>query len=612
MSSDQGDAQTKSAFDLRYAAASGVVDSELRLVAAMGRDQVQASGSIADPVPLREALSALYAVVQSDARYKPKDRTAYLAYQRMRKQTAGLSNWAAQQAYFDWLARNDPNAWVMLDPIVTVHPDALLLEVFSKDEGCYGQLALDWSAVELDGSVSPGTTHVDFSTALFDGIQRMRSYRDTRLKIGAESVAVSAGDEQVIEKRIQVPDSWLRGLLQVQSASTLAQAAFSIAPMDLYNALRQLRMNKDQKRKGRAVRVELVPGEPVRLVLEPWETVVECGGANYGGRTAQVFRIWGRRRLMLMRRFLPFVESIDVRLMGSGLPNFWVLRAGPISLTLGLTGFTAVNWSRSLSFDVLLPRPAEQTAEMKKVLDLLTKKWVASRAEVEEATKLKPADALRALQASCQAGLVMYDVARDVYRLRPLTAEPLDPERLRYRNERERAAHDLLATSGAVKQTHENRIHGEGLEITGKVAVAAEKREYRPQMLIAEDGAVRRAECSCAFYRKNKLKSGPCAHLIALRVQFARLTVKRAAQRGKARKTVVTETRTYVRRHPRGETVYQLSLDRARLKVRWGERAADPRLQSLVFDDVDGARAAYFERVDALEADGFLDASAAG
>jgi hypothetical protein len=41
-------------------------------------------------------LSALYAVVGSDYRYQPKDRTQYLAYLRMKKETATQSVWQAQ------------------------------------------------------------------------------------------------------------------------------------------------------------------------------------------------------------------------------------------------------------------------------------------------------------------------------------------------------------------------------------------------------------------------------------------------------------------------------------------------------------------------------------
>ena len=610
----EGDADpTRTAFAQRYAGQSTLAgDSDrLALFADLDRDPVKAEARVTDPVALREALSALYAVVQSDFRYKPKDRTALMAYRRMRQQSATLSAWAAQKAYFDWLSRNDPLAWMVLDPVVTVQPDAVIFEVFSKDEGSYAQLTVDAKALEFDGTPTYGTTNVDFSKTLFDGVQRMRSYRDTRLSIGRDAVALETDDAEVVEKRIQVPDAWLRGFLQVQSAATLAETSFSLAPVDLYNALRHLRLNGDTRRGGRAVRVELVPGENPRLVLEPWETVIETSKGVYAGRTPQVVRIWGRRRLMMLRRFLPFVDSIDVHLLGSGLPGFWVLRAGPLTFTLGLTGFTSANWSRSLTFDVLLPRPDGAEDGRTAVLDWLKANWLGKAAAIAKATSLKPADARSVLQALCQEGLVMFDLARDVFRLRPLSAEPIDPARLAFRNPRERDAHDLLAKKDAVKLVKENRIYGQGIELTGKVNVASEKREYRPQMLVGGEGRVRKAECTCKFYRANKLKEGPCAHIYAVRLAHARLEAKRAAQRGGGRSTVTVETRTYSRRKGANEAIYQLGLDRTRLRIRWGNRGdASLRLQQLVFDTPADARSAYFARIDDLEASGFLDATA--
>ena len=56
-----------------------------------------------------------------------------------------------------------------------------------------------------------------------------------------------------------------------------------------------------------------------------------------------------------------------------------------------------------------------------------------------------------------------------------------------------RIAHDLLTRRGAVKIVTENRIPGTGLELTGKVVVAEDRREYRPQMLLADEGQVSRA-----------------------------------------------------------------------------------------------------------------------
>lgn len=605
----------RSDVSLGYAGASQVVAdggvATLTLFGNVHRSALKGSGTVKDPLLLREALSALHAVVKSDFRYVPKDRTAYLAYKRMRQQASALSLWEAQRAYVDWLQRNDPLAFAVLDPIVSVHPDELSFEVFSKDEGSYAKLSVDWSA--LGGpppDLVPGTTNIDFSDALFDGVQRMRSYRETRLSVSRDVVGVAtAGTPEVLEKKVTLPDTWLRGFLQVQSAGTLPRTAVRLAPIDLYNVLRHLRLHADPKKGGRGVRVELVPGEKPRLVLEPWELVLPSNAGPYAGRTPQVVRIWGRRRLMLLARLLPFVESVDLHLLGTGLPSFWVLRAGAFTFTLGLSGFTSANWAQAVSFDLLLPRRASDAGTLDKVQKHLAKAWVATGAEIAAATKLEPGKVQEALQVGCQRGLFMFDVACEAYRFRPLTGEALDPARFEFRNDRERRAHDLSAEKGAVKIVTENRIHGEGLELTGKVHVAAEKREYRPALLVDDEGRVRKAECTCAFFRKHQLKEGPCEHLVALRLAEAREEQRRKAQRGADRSHVVLETRTYARRRDQGEDVYQVALDRQRVKIRWGLRGAPQRVQSLVFNSVEEAQAAYFARVDDLEKRGFLDAT---
>jgi predicted DNA-binding WGR domain protein len=610
--------QKRTTITLRYAGASQVVaeggGATLQLFGEAQRGDVRGGGVIQDPLLVREALSALHEVVKSDFRYVPKDRTAYLAYRRMKQQAAGLSLWEAQRAYVDWLSRNDPMAFAVLDPIVSVHPDELFLEVFSKDEGSYAKLGIDWSAIAGGGEKACGTTNIDFSDGLFAGVQRMRSYRETKVTIGRDAVALATSDggaaSEVIEKKVNVPDTWLRGFLQVQSAGTLPRTVVKIAPIDLYNVLRHLRLNADPKKGGRGVRVELVPGEPPRLVLEPWEIVLATTHGPYTGRTPQVVRIWGRRRLMLLKRLLPFVQEIDLHLLGSGLPSFWVLRAGAVTLTLGLSGFTSANWAQAVSFDLLLPRKAAEAGVVEKVDAYLQKHWIAPAAKIAADLKLEPARVLEALQVGCQRGQLMFDVAREAYRFRPLTGAPLDPGRFEFRNDRERRAHDLCAEKGAVKIVTENRIHDVGLELTGKVAVAAEKREYRPELLLDDDGRVKKAECTCAFFRKHQLKEGPCEHLVALRLAEAREEALRRAQRGAARSAIVIETRTYAKRHDKGEDVYQVALDRRRVKVRWGLRGQPARVQALVFNSVEEAQAAYFARVDDLERRGFLDATA--
>jgi hypothetical protein len=578
------------------------------------REPVRLHATVKDPLRFREAMSALHAIVGSDYRYVPKDRTAYAGFVRMRRQSQNLGVWQAQQAYFSWLVRNAPGASLPLDPVVTVHPDQIAFEVFSKDEGTYAKLGVERGALEVEGAVAFGTTNIDFSQSLYDGVQQMRSYRRTRLTIGPEAIKLAtpeAGPKgEVLEKRINVPDSWLRGFLQVQSAAALPTDTLAVAPVDLYNLLRHLRLHADHKGKRRGLRIELIPGEFPRLVLEPWEKVLSVTSEPYRGRSPKIVRVWGRRRLMLIRRMLPFVERAEVHLLGSGLPSFWVFRAGDFTLTLGLTGFTSANWSQAVSFDLLLPRKAQPPKLLEGVIDHLERKYFASANEIGAATGLKGAALVETLQAGCQQGRLMFDLAAGVYRLRRLTDAPLDLHRLEFRSQRERIAHDLLVRRGAVRIASENRIATVGLELTGSVTVEEDKRDYRPQMLLGDEGQVSRAECTCTFFRKQGLKAGPCVHLIALRLAYA----EREARRLKGQEgpqAVLAETRTYSRRDERGEEeVVQVSLQRQRLKIRRGMAGQAMRLQTLTFNSPDEAREAYFAQVSALNARGYLDATA--
>jgi hypothetical protein len=243
---------------LSYAGASRVLTvgdaATVEMYGNILRSQVRFDAVVKNPLRFREALSALYGVIGSDYRYAPKDRTQYIAYLRLKRDAAPLGVWHAQQAYFAWMLRNDPNALTILDPVVSVHPDQITFEVFGKDESTYACLAFKKEAF-TEPTTANGTTNIDFSDALYASVQQIRGYRSTRLALGHDGgKATSETRKEVLEKKIQVPDSWLRGFLQVQSAATLPFDHVQLSPMDLYNVLRHLRMNGDRKGKKRGLR----------------------------------------------------------------------------------------------------------------------------------------------------------------------------------------------------------------------------------------------------------------------------------------------------------------------------------------------------------------------
>ena len=186
------------------------------------------------------------------------------------------------------MLRNDPLAALILDPVITVHPDQVIFEVFSKDESTYAYLAFDRDALRRrPATPAYGTTNIDFSQALFDGVQQMRGYRETRLHVGRDGVEGRhrpAARRRCSRRRSRSPTRGSAGSSRCSRPRRCRSTTFRLAPMDLYNVLRHLRMNGDRKGKRRGLRFELVPGEQPRLVLEPWETVLTATGERVHGQ----------------------------------------------------------------------------------------------------------------------------------------------------------------------------------------------------------------------------------------------------------------------------------------------------------------------------------------
>ena len=215
-----------------------------------------------------------------------------------------------------------------------------------RDESTYARLAVPFTTFDRIDAFECGTTNIDFSPQLHRELERMRSYRRTQFNIEPSGLTV-AGDTGLAhkEKKIDLPDSWVMGFLQVHSAMTLGLTHFAMEPVDLFNICRYLRRHRTRS-SPRALRYEMEPGQPVRAVLEPWEHVIELGQASkFTGLKPQKVRTWGRNRLQILRRLLPVCKKLDVYLAGYGLPSIYVLDLGGFTFTLALSGWTDNDWT---------------------------------------------------------------------------------------------------------------------------------------------------------------------------------------------------------------------------------------------------------------------------
>lgn len=508
------------------------------------------SGELRKGIAFREAISALHDVVVSDMRFKPKDKTAYkewaakqeqidweqVAAQRVTvaKQMKDLREridvlarrsaerlapfYKAKRAYFDYLYQKDRDAWFVLDPVITVHPDEIFFECFSQDESSYGRLGASYGVFHKVGDFACGTTNIDYSSALYDEFQKIRSYKTTRFEVDPSGFGVQTqGEHDFKEKKIDLPDSWVRGFLQVNSAMGLPARTFELHPMDVHNLCFVLRRHKE-KRGPRSMRYKLTPGEPVKVVFDPWGIEVVCRRTTYHGKDKEEIRVWGRRRLHILERLIPVTNKFTVHLLGQGLPSFYVADLGDMTFTLGLSGWSANDWSTSGNFDLLAPRAEVDDFTKRSVFDALKEKWLDTPDDLAKRVGLSRTAVLGALGAWTQAGRAMFDLAKGVYRARELSREPLPMELLRFANPREEAATRLLQGNG-VQSTMRAAADG-SMELTG--TVKDRSHTHRASLSIDADARITRGECDCNFYQQNKLYKGPCEHMLALRMQDAR------------------------------------------------------------------------------------------
>ncbi len=546
--------------NLKYAAESAISQSprgaEIGLATNTLRENVYFSGVLGRPVLLREALGVLRSVVVSDLKFHPKDRPRYRAWleeqdrrflsnlgirsekarQELERLNARLDDLnrrsekrrevfhQARSRYLQFALENDYEKFFILDPVITVHPDEIFFEAFSRDESSYARLGVAHAHFEDAGPFACGTTNIDFSTGLADGLERIRGYRTTRLAVGPMGLAVAAqtksGVEIHREKKVELPESWLRGFLQVQSAMTLALKHFVMAPVDLYNICRYLRLHRTRT-SPRALRYEMEPGKKVRAVLEPWGHGIELT-CLHDGPPASI-RTWGRDRLRVISRLLPQTRRIDVYLAGFGLPSFYVLDLGGATFTLGLSGWTDNDWTGGGKFDLLTRRLAGAASDLMTVYEVLRSRRVARDFELAQETGLGLEKCRSAASHLCQLGRAIYDLACGAYRHRDLFFDPFTPQ------EAAAAVKPVVSEKApeakAARQIFEaervrviaRRPVTTGFKLSGSARGESGPR-VRPLLHVDHEGKIIEASCTCAHFKSHALTKGPCEHVLALRL----------------------------------------------------------------------------------------------
>ncbi len=431
--------------------------------------------SVADPATGRVGLETSGGVTTTGRVAHPRFFTGFLA--AAEQAATGLLAVAdvAQARYYN------PQLTVLRDPVVTCGGDRLRFESFS---GCCGVYArLDVLSGALDGEViDRGTTNVDVNGALREALARVGGGDPLRLTVGPDELAVTTLDGPVVEKKVPLPERWLRGFTEVQVITAAFDPRAELPAIEAVRFLRSLPRPRGRSRAS--VALWAVPaGRSLRLSARPVPGAV-C--------------LPGPERLETLLPLLRFARSLraygPVAAAGSPpLASAWELELPEMRLVLTLSpeprrGFSGEGAALHALADDDTAADADLVGALLAFEPRVEVDLLAERAGL-------PADRIRAALAQLgTAGRVGFDVTEAAYFHREL---PYDPDRVERMNPRLRNARALVE-AGAV------RLRGDLATVT--VDDHAQRVRFTP------DGA---ASCTCPWWAKYRGSRGPCKHVLA-------------------------------------------------------------------------------------------------
>lgn len=380
-----------------------------------------------------------------------------------------LSN-VAQSRY------HQPNLAYLRDPVATSHGDRVRFESFS---GCCGVYArMDVLEGGLDGDIlGRGTTNVDINPPLREALARVGGVEPMRVEIGADEMAIDTLDGRVVERKVPLPERWVRGFAEV---APIVSGMRERAVLDAVEARRFLR---GLPRSASAPLWVVSSGRGLRVTSRPAPGAVSLAGPSRLEsmipllRFASGLRVWG-----------PDVES-----RSHPAASAWELVLGDARYVLVISPDATRGFSgEGAALHLLADEDADRVAEY--VGDELAWDPTIAHDALASATGLAADQVATGLAQLGASGRVGFDLAEEAYFHREL---PYDTD-VEKANPRLRNARRLVE-SGAVR-------------IEGSRAVVTVDDHVQHVAL----GDV--TSCTCQWWGKYQGTRGPCKHVLAVQI----------------------------------------------------------------------------------------------
>ncbi|SFC13540.1 hypothetical protein [Clostridium uliginosum] len=433
-----------------------------------------------------------------------------------------------EKDFWKFIKDRDLDLWFVLDPVITVHPDMVSFEAFSVDESTYGCLSIDMEEFELLQKPSLGTTNIDFSAKLAKEIERFRTYSDVELSVNPEGFAVDTGVmPEHMEKKIDLPETWIKGFNQVSSAASLGGIDIELSPIDMYDICSFLRRHK-AKKSPRYMKWVLEPNKPVKIIFEPFGTVLTLK-AIYTGEKKREEKMWGRRRWLVLEKIIPLSKSFKVRLLGFGMPQFITADMGTMKMTIGFSSWSSNDWVKGTAFNILGGFIGDGNYD--KVYKLLKEKRYASMESIYDNLNEDSKSVNKAgIGMLLRRGEGYYDAVNDNIRFRKLCNAPIPKElyettdiELKVQEHIDEGMDNFrvrMSDDNEFIFTHSLKMPNSKYKKWKYYRTDDYNREFdltETLLTIDEDGQISKVKCNCREFNKGPRNiSAPCAHILAL------------------------------------------------------------------------------------------------
>jgi len=363
------------------------------------------------------------------------------------------------------------------DPVATVGTDAVRFEGFSACCSAYIRLDVDEGA--LDVAVRrKGTTNVDFGPELRGALASVTRDTELEIGIGAEAVEIAKDGERIVEKKVPLPQRWVKGFAEVQVAIAGMVPSFSVSRIAAQRFLRGLPRGKNDQQ----VWVSAA-GPTVRVVARESNGSVPLRSSH---------------RLRVLEPLAGFADSLDVHVNRTTGSTSWALNFGTQRLWLVLN---AEPWRGFSGDGGLLSRMARaDKTGMAAVKAQLNWQDLIEPAKLAAKTGLTPEAVGGALAELAAGGQVGFDLDRGGYFHREL---PFDIERTEGLNPRLKSAKALFYNNAV-------RWSGEVAEVVSS--------DVTHTVTQNDDGW----RCTCPWFAKNGGQRGPCKHMLAVEMDIDR------------------------------------------------------------------------------------------